>query len=183
MASLHKIPQNVTSYEGRIIGRFTAKQFIFLAIGAIAIFLVWNLPMARNIRIILSVIFGGLSLLFSLVNFDGRSTDVWISNFIRGISEPTQRIWDKTATAPAYMMPNYKPPQIRRGPRKRNTNEIERFIKLYQPPVAGQDYDEEENAILSRLRQIRQSTPNGTTLTDVSRNNPNATDPSEEGYG
>lgn len=152
---MHKIPQNVTTYEGKVIGRFTAKQFIFLAIGAIAIFLVISIPLPKVVKIVLGIIFGLISLIFALANFQGRTTDVWISSFLKGVNSATQLIWRKSYYPPMYLLPDYHPPKMERGPRKRSTNELERFIQLYQPPPESSDYSPEENEVLQRLREMK----------------------------
>lgn len=157
MARMHKIPQNVTTYEGRIIGRFTAKQFIFLAMGMIAIFLVISLPLPRTVKIVLSVIFGFISLIFALANIQGRTTDAWINSFLRGVNSATRRIWLKGANPPMYLLPDYHPPKMQRGPRKRTTSELERFIELYQPARPDSDLSEEENVVLKRVRELKQA--------------------------
>lgn len=153
MAQYHKIPQNVTSYEGRIVGRFTAKQFIFLAIGAIIIFLIVNSNVGKTQKIILSLVIGGITLLFSLTNIEGRTTDRWMQFFLAAVGRPTRRIWHKAETPPAYMLPAYILPKHQRGPRQRGSQELERYLRLWRPEQKPtEEFSEDEKVILDRIR-------------------------------
>lgn len=156
MADTHKIPQNVTTYEGRIIGKFTAKQFIFLAIGAIIIFLILSSELPGQIQLISGAVVGGVTLIFSLVNIQGRTTDEWISNFVNTAQAPTQRIWKKFPTPYPFMLPTYHPPHKKIGPRQRTQGELERFIEMWEPTRTTSDYTDEEKESLKRLRQLRE---------------------------
>lgn len=91
MAQYHKIPQNVTTYEGRIVGKFTAKQFIFLAIGGILIFLIVNTQLPKNVIIVVSVVIALISMFLALANFEGKTIDMWVTAFVKVVYKPTQR--------------------------------------------------------------------------------------------
>ncbi len=158
MAQYHKIPQNVTTYQGRIIGKFTAKQFIFLAVGAMAIFLIVNSPLSKPIKIGVSGGIGLISLTLALANVDGRSTDFWISTFLHVAYIPTQRIWRKKPHPPKYLLPNYHPPKRKLGPRKRTTTELNELINIWQPIASEtQDLTDSEKERLAKIRELTSS--------------------------
>jgi len=106
MAELHKIPQNVTTYQGRIIGKFTAKQFIFLAIGAIVSFLIFNTDLPLQVKIPVAFVSLGVSVLFAVVNYEGRSTDMWIQGFLGAVYATTQMVWKKEDKTPRTCCPD-----------------------------------------------------------------------------
>ncbi len=161
MAQYHKIPQNVTTYEGRIVGKFTAKQFIFLAIGAILIFLVVNSPLNNTIKIITSLVLGGISLILGIANYDGRSTDMWISTFLKVAYLPTQRMWQKGNTPPRYLLPSYHPHHQQTTHRKRSMVELSELIDIWKPEQQDKtDYTTAEKETLSRLKNIREQQSN-----------------------
>lgn len=172
MAQYHKIPQNVTQYEGRIIGKFTAKQFIFLAIGAIAAFAIGNSPLSQKIKIVLIVIIVLVSLALSLASVDGRTSDKWLTMFISVVYKPTQRMWRKTARPPAYLLPSYHPPRQKRGPRKRSVHELNELINIWQPEDKKTiSLSTDEKTALQRIRNLQQ---------EIEKHDPKKTPPPNE---
>lgn len=98
------MPQNVTTFQFKLVGDITLKQFVYLAtgiilgylctkIGFIPGFLRW--PMA-----IILVLFGvGLA----FVPIEDRPLDRWIRAFIKSIYAPTQFLWKKNNPAPEIL--------------------------------------------------------------------------------
>jgi hypothetical protein len=99
----HPIPQNVTTYQFRLIGEMTLKQFLELCVGvALAIFFYYtNLFSALKWLFILSSVFFGFALAF--LPIEERPLDQWFFAFVRAIYSPTQYIWRKSLTPPAYL--------------------------------------------------------------------------------
>jgi hypothetical protein len=97
----HPVPQNVTTFQFRLIGDMTLKQFGYLAGGAILGFIMYKLPLPVFFTWplgILSVV-GGIGLAF--VPIEERPMDVWVLSFIKSIYNPTQYVWSrKTETHP-----------------------------------------------------------------------------------
>lgn len=152
----HRIPQNVTTYEGRIVGKFTARQFIYLAIGAIIDFILLGLtPVPASYRIVVGVIVSGIAAIFALVTYDGRSTDTWIVTFLRAVLRPTQRIWVKHETPPEFLMPGYHPPKPESGDRVRDPAELEGFLRRRAQTSEGDEFDSQERAALQRIAEIQ----------------------------
>lgn len=158
MAQYHKIPQNVTNYQGRIVGKFTAKQFIFLAIGAMGAFLVFNSSLAQNTRIVLVVIIVIVTIFISLASFQGRSTDAWVASFIAAVYQPTQRVWRKSLNPPPYLLPGYHPAHAKLGPRKRSVSELNELISIWEPAETPRnELSNSEKSNLARIRELEQA--------------------------
>ena len=91
----HPIPQNVTSYQFRLVGDMTLKQFLELASGVLAGWLIWSLDLPAIIRwpmVIMAVILG-LGLAF--MPLEDRPLDQWFIAFFRAIYRPTIFVWKK----------------------------------------------------------------------------------------
>lgn len=93
----HPIPQNVTSFQFKLVGDMTLKQFGYLAIGlTIAYFifvaLVVNYPFIAWPLIILSAFLG---FAFAFVPINSRPLDYWLKAFLKAIYSPTKRVWTK----------------------------------------------------------------------------------------
>lgn len=148
----HRIPQNVTGYEGRIVGKFTARQFTYLAIGGIIIFILASAPIATKLKFILGAIDVAFTALMALVNYEGRSTDAWIVHFLKAVLSPTQRVWLKKELVPEYLLPSYQVPVHRRGPKKKTGKELKRFLQFWGGTDKQTDLTVEEKNFLSRLQ-------------------------------
>ena len=91
----HPIPQNVTNYQFRLVGDMTLKQFLELAGGVLAGWLIWSLDLPAIIRwpmVIMAVILG-LGLAF--MPLEDRPMDQWFIAFFRAIYRPTIFVWKK----------------------------------------------------------------------------------------
>lgn len=154
----HAIPQNVTQYQFRLVGDMTLKQFLELAGGLVLAYLFY----ASNLIVIfkwplaiMSLVFG-----FGLAFFpiEERPLDVWITNFVKAIYQPTRFLWRKTFRLPSLFLYTSTPIQstvtavktvkaptlVRPEPQKTNLtadesariNSIDSlFSKLPTPPV------------------------------------------------
>lgn len=95
----HPIPQPVTSYEFRLIGDMTLKQFGKLLAGVILGLIVYAVNPPYLIKWFLILLFVGLGATSAFVPFQGRPLDVWIISFFKRIYSPTQYIWQKKETS------------------------------------------------------------------------------------
>lgn len=95
MLEQHPVPQNVTTFQFRLIGDMTLKQFGYLAGGFILAYISFNLPLPFFFRYPLVAVFalGGIG--FAFVPIEQRPMDVWFMSFVRSIYSPTQYVWQK----------------------------------------------------------------------------------------
>ncbi len=93
----HPIPQNVTSFQFRLVGDMTLKQFLYLASGmSVAylnfVFVASTLPIIAWPVIILSALLG---IAFAFLPIADRPLDHWLGAFLKAIYSPTKRVWIK----------------------------------------------------------------------------------------
>ena len=93
----HPVPQNITSFEFRLIGDMTLKQFIYLVIGAgtAYLFFVFLAVPAPFLAWPVIVISSFLGVAYAFIPIAGRPLDHWSSAFLKTIYSPTKRIWIK----------------------------------------------------------------------------------------
>lgn len=93
----HPVPQNVTTFQFRLIGDMTLKQFGYLAGGALLAYIFYKLPLPLFLNWPLAIIFalGGFG--FAFVPIEERPMDVWVLSFFKSIYSPTQYIWSRGA--------------------------------------------------------------------------------------
>jgi len=91
----HAIPQQITSYEFKLVGDMTIKQFAKAAGGIIIALLINSSKLVFFIKWPLIFIFaaGGLALAF--VPFQDRPLETWLLSFIRSIYSPTIYVYKK----------------------------------------------------------------------------------------
>ncbi len=154
MPFTHKIPQNVTQYESRIVGNFTSRQFIYLAAGGIIIMLFFMLPFPPLVGIIVALVVLPVTLLLALISFDGRRSDIWIINFVNAVAEPTQRIWEKDEVPPQVLLPSYVVPHHTTEKRQKTGTDLEEFLGFWRANEAKSDYSSEEQAFLNRIAMM-----------------------------
>jgi len=101
----HPVPQNVTTFQFRLIGDMTLKQFGYLVSGAILAYIMYKLPLPFFFTWPLAVLsaVGGIGLAF--VPIEERPMDVWVLSFFKSIYSPTQYVWTKRAPQPPTTAP------------------------------------------------------------------------------
>lgn len=112
----HPVPQHISSYEFRLIGDMTLKQFGYLSAGAILALIVYSLPLPGFFKwpLVVGSAFAGFA--FAFLPFEERPLLVWITAFIKSVTAPTIFIWHKQAEPMAIfahqptVLPKQTPP-------------------------------------------------------------------------
>ena len=101
----HPIPRQITTFEFKLIGFLTIKQFIYLVIFIpIGVLIVYIFPVPiLNFLLGLIVALIGVALAFIPIN--DRPMEVWIRNLIKRLSSPTQYFFKKQNSA-IYFLKN-----------------------------------------------------------------------------
>lgn len=106
----HPVPQPITSYEFRLVGDMTLKQFGKLAAGIVLALIVYALDPPDFIKWFLILLFGGVGAAAAFVPFEGRPIDVWIVAFFKRIYSPTQYTWKQKGAGQPPKAPALSPP-------------------------------------------------------------------------
>jgi len=130
----HPVPQNVTTFQFRLIGDMTLKQFGYLAGGAIFAYICYKLPLPLFLNWPLAIVFalGGFG--FAFVPIEERPMDVWVLSFFKSVYSPTQYIWSKS-------VPREVPVTTPATAQQTQTNKGQVINAIFQPkadqPLAG----------------------------------------------
>ncbi len=101
----HPIPRQITTFEFKLIGFLTIKQFMYLVIFiplGLIVYYIFPVPL---LNILLGVITGLLGVAFAFLPINDRPLDVWIINFFRRMTSPTQYLFHKH-NEPLYFLRN-----------------------------------------------------------------------------
>ncbi|MEK9175921.1 MAG: PrgI family protein [Patescibacteria group bacterium] len=91
----HPIPQDITGFQFKLIGKMTVRQFAYLATGVIIAWVFYILPLPFIIRLPFIIIFSVLGAAFAFLPIDGRPMDTMFINFIKALFAPTDYIYQK----------------------------------------------------------------------------------------
>ncbi|MBI2405321.1 PrgI family protein [Candidatus Gottesmanbacteria bacterium] len=103
----HPVPQNVTTFQFRLIGDMTIKQFGYLAGGAIGGYVFYKLPLPFFFTWPLATTSVLLGIGLAFVPIEERPMDIWLLSFLKSIYSPTQYLWSREA---GKETPPIKPP-------------------------------------------------------------------------
>ena len=93
----HAIPQQISSYEFKLVGEMTLKQFLKAAAGIILAIIMNATKLMVIIKWPLMMFFAGGGLLLAFVPFEDRPLETWIIAFIKSIYSPTIYTYKKKA--------------------------------------------------------------------------------------
>lgn len=98
----HAIPQNVSSYQFKLVGDMTLKQFFQLAGGFLVALIIYSLPLIGIIKWPFIIISAILGIALAFLPLEERPLERWIFAFFKAIYTPTEFFWKKTATQTKY---------------------------------------------------------------------------------
>lgn len=107
----HPIPQQISSYQFKLVGDMTLKQFFQVAGGAVVGLLFYSTPLHGLIKwpiILLSV---GLGAALAFLPFEERPLEKWIIAFFRSIYSPTLFSWKKTENPQVFFTEDATAPE------------------------------------------------------------------------
>ncbi|MCX7955494.1 MAG: PrgI family protein [Patescibacteria group bacterium] len=108
----HPIPRQITTFEFKLIGFLTIKQFIYLLVFAGFAFVVYLLTPIPFLNYLFAFLVAGTGLTVVFVPINDRPMDIWIKNLIKRLTSPTQYNFKKENKPPAVLLDivkNYSP--------------------------------------------------------------------------
>ncbi|MBI3385151.1 PrgI family protein [Candidatus Gottesmanbacteria bacterium] len=143
----HPVPQNVVSFQFKLIGDMTVRQFVYLAGGTLVAYMVSKT--ITNDFIKWPLVFGtfGAGFAFAFMPIEDRPLDRWVANFFKAVYAPTMFLWRKTSDLPEVLQP-----AISAIPRSNSTilrggvdkQTMEEYVQsLPEKTLSGEDAKEE----------------------------------------
>lgn len=99
----HPIPRQITTFEFKLIGFMTLKQFMYIAVGAGVAYITYALFPIPFINIMLAVLVFAAAAAFAFLPIMDRPMEVWIKNLLKRIQNPTQYFYQKQ-NEPLYFL-------------------------------------------------------------------------------
>jgi len=99
----HPIPRQITTFEFKLIGFLTLRQFLYLVIFIPAGYLTFVLFPIPLLNILFGILVGAIGPALAFVPFNDRPLEVWIKNLIKRLTSPTQYFYKKQ-NPPLYFL-------------------------------------------------------------------------------
>jgi hypothetical protein len=93
----HPIPQNVSSYQFKLVGDMTLKQFFQLAGGFLVALIFYSAPLIGIVKWPFVIVSAILGVALAFMPLEERPLERWIFAFFKAIYTPTEFFWKKTA--------------------------------------------------------------------------------------
>ena len=108
----HPVPRQITTFEFKLIGFLTIKQFIYLLIFVVLAFIIYSVFPIPILNIFFAIITAGIGAAFAFLPINDRPLDVWIKNLARRLISPTQYKFKKHNLPPNFLkdIPNQADP-------------------------------------------------------------------------
>jgi hypothetical protein len=148
----HPIPQEVSTYEFRLVGDMTIKQFIQVAAGALIALVLYSSHIAPYVKwpLIIISFLTGIALAFFPI--EDRPLSKWIVLFIKAIYSPTIYVWDKNSRKYDFFQP--EPVATAQIGQTGNQAAMTQANNQLQTPQAGDSstkLDKKEQEFLSKV--------------------------------
>jgi len=98
----HPIPQQISSYQFRLVGDMTLKQFFQIGGGALISLLIYSTGLHPLIKWPLILISFGLGAAMAFLPFEERPLSKWILSFFRSVYSPTVFVWQQAKVQEIY---------------------------------------------------------------------------------
>lgn len=150
MDQQHPIPQQISSYQFRLVGDMTLKQFFQVAGGALISLLIYASGLHPIIKWPLILFFALTGVALAFLPFEDRPLDRWVLAFFRSVYSPTKYSWAKTQKKNYYQDEAVAPPDEIVAPQGKE--EMEKYLSQRQAPKGPlAQLEQAEQAFLSRI--------------------------------
>ena len=99
----HPIPRQITTFEFKLIGFLTLKQFLYLVIFFPLGYIFYVLTPIPYINILAGLSIASVGLAFAFLKIQERPLEIWLKNLLKSLSSPTIYIYKKHNLAPEYL--------------------------------------------------------------------------------
>lgn len=128
----HPVPQNISSYEFRLVGDMTLKQFFYVAGGILIAFVFYKSPLPKIISAPIAIVSVLTGILAAFVPINGRPFSQWLVAFFKAVYSPTKFYWKQTTNQTLPSPANTPVPLSTGGPLDRLESELlSKFTTLY----------------------------------------------------
>lgn len=147
----HPVPQEISSYEFRLVGDMTLKQFLQLAGGVGIAFLIFVTPIPGFIKwpIVVFSALGGAALAF--LPIEERPLSFWIFSFLKAIYSPTLYSWQESAEEDVFSKESTLLPKVT-GPE--GEQKAQEYLNSLPQTLEVAPFEKNEEGFFSRVMDM-----------------------------
>ena len=172
----HAIPQQISSYEFKLVGDMTLKQFLKAAVGIVLAFLINASHLIFFLKWPLMIICAGGGLMLAFVPFQDRPLDVWIKSFLKSIYSPTIYTYKKMPDKDWINLIMSKPKETELEDEEteaipvKNREKVKEFIESLPSVKLSKEREEMEEQ--SKVEEVKSQTVKTTEQIETPRTTP-----------
>jgi len=156
----HPVPQHIASYEFRLVGDMTLKQFAQLAAGGILAVLMYALPIPALFKWPLVVVFAFLGFAFAFLPINERPLSIWVISFFKAVFSPTIFIWQKKSGQPEMFKHSFiKQPDQKTPAQQVDKTNLNNYLSTLPYTDNKDQIDQREESFLKEVDNLFQLTP------------------------
>jgi len=153
----HPVPQHIASYEFRLIGDMTLRQFAQLAAGTILGLIIYAIPLPGFFKWPLIVIFGFLGFAFAFLPINERPLSNWVVSFFKAIFLPTEFVWQKKLRRPEIFEPlAYKTIPVTQAKFAADKSALNQYLATLPYAETKNPLDQQEESFLKEVTNLFQ---------------------------
>jgi hypothetical protein len=152
----HAIPSQISTYQFRLIGDMTIRQFGQLAGGIILALISYSLPIYTPIKWFLILLFGFSGFALAFLPLEDRPLDKWIAAFFKSVFAPTEFIWKKEKTLPDFLKELTTPTPKKivlstPGVFKEAKSSLQKYLETFSAPTLESKAEKKEKLALEKI--------------------------------
>ncbi|MCS7093461.1 MAG: PrgI family protein [Patescibacteria group bacterium] len=99
----HPVPRQITTFEFKLIGFLTLRQFIYVLVFVLMGFFFYFITPIPFLNYLLGFSVGLFGLAFVFVPINDRPMEIWVKNLIKRLTSPTQYVFKKDNHCPPIL--------------------------------------------------------------------------------
>lgn len=150
----HPVPQNISSYEFRLVGDMTLKQFVELAGGLVVALIFYSSHLTWYFKWPLVFISAVLGVGLAFFPIEERPLEIWLTAFFKAIYSPTQFLWRKVPKKPSFL--EERPPlqQIPKEERVTPQDRLKLTEFISTLPETRNPLDQKEEDFVNQIQNL-----------------------------
>lgn len=155
----HPVPQHIASYEFRLIGEMTLKQFGWLASGTIIALVIYGLPLPGFFKwpLVTLVAFAGFA--FAFLPMGERPLHIWLFAFFKAIFSPTLFVWEKKGYQPEIFTRVAQAPSVKTPVPLADKAKLAEYLRTLPSGKTPSQIEKKEEKFLQQISKLFQIAP------------------------
>lgn len=151
----HPVPQNIASYEFRLVGDMTLRQFGYLAAGTLVALILYGTPLPGFIKWPLILFSGFFGFAFAFMPIGERPLSTWLLAFIKTVVSPTLFVWQKKAKKPEIFEPVIRQSALLKTPvLPPDKEQLSQYLKTLPVGEPKSPLDKREEEFLKQIASL-----------------------------